>query len=242
MDSSSRSSNFVQHLKNHPVVVIAGFVLLVGGGVLAGQRYLEGVVDPNAVAIRLASDGEFVRLLSVQLRQNPAFVEQVRGKEGPKGDSGERGPAGEPPNLESIVNSLAASEPFIETVSKMLAEEHSERLRGVIGPQGPPGQPGQISLSDSEVPRVVSALVSNKELIDSVVDNLTGPIKPSVMQVPDPNSLSCKTVCNLEFGRADCRGGMVRTILGRNEEVSCDKKVMRGEMLSCYCAPSPKLR
>ena len=66
-------SDFIQQLKNHPMVVILGFVVLVGGVALAGQRYLEQAVDPDVVASRLASDGEFVRLLSTKLRQNPVL-------------------------------------------------------------------------------------------------------------------------------------------------------------------------
>jgi len=232
-------SDFVQQLKNHPIVVIVGFVILVGGGVLAGQRYLERAVDPDAVAIRLASDGEFVRLLSVKLRQNPIFLEQVRGEKGPKGDAGERGPAGEPPNLDSTVKRLGDSDSFIEAGSSVLTEKHSERLRGVAGPRGlvgppgssgppgPAGQPGPISVSNREVQRIVSALVSDKKLIDAVAKKLTGPIKPLVMQVNDPAGVSCRTVCNVQFGRADCRGGMVRTILGHNQEVSCEKVTTR---------------
>ena len=254
MASSNWLSDFVQQLKNHPIVVIVGFVVLVGGGVLAVQSYLEEVVDPDAVAIRLADDGEFVRLLSVKLRQNPVFVEQVRGEKGPKGDTGERGPAGELPNLDSIVTRLADSDSFIEAVSNVLTEEHSERLRGVVGPQGlegppgpsgppgPPGQPGSVSLSGSAVQRVVSALASNKELVDRIAESLTGPIKPLVKQVKDPSGLSCRTVCNLEFGRAECRGGMVRTMMSTNQGVTCDKNVFSGEMLSCYCSPLAKSR
>ena len=254
MAPSNWLSDFVQRLKNNPIVVIVGFVIIVGGGVVGGQRILERAVDPDSVAIRLASDGEFVKFLSAKLGQNPIFVEQVRGKKGPKGDVGERGPAGDPPNLDSIVNSLADSQSFIEAVSTVLTEEHSERLRGVVGPQGleappgpsgppgPRGQTGPISLSNSDVQRVVSALVSNKKLINAVAMSLAEPIKPLVMQVQDPNGLSCRTVCNLEFGRADCRGGMMRTILDHNQEVSCDEKVWSGKMLSCYCTPPPKSR
>lgn len=254
MDSSNRLSDAVQQLKNHPIVVLAGLVVLVGGLVVAGQRFLEGAVDPDAVAIRVASDDKFVRLLSTQLRQNPVFVEQVRGEAGPKGETGEQGPAGEPPNLDLIVNGLADSESFIEAISNVLVEEHSERLRGMIGPEGlagppgpsgppgPPGRPGSISLSNNEVLRVVSALASNEELINKVAKSLTGPIRPLIVKVQDPSGLSCGTVCNLEFGRADCRGGMVTSITGRNKEVSCDARVTSGETLSCYCTPPSKSR
>ena len=62
------------------------------------------------------------------------------------------------------------------------------------------------------------------------------------MQVKNPDGVSCRTVCSLEFGRADCRGGIVSTILGRKQEVSCTKKVRSGETLSCYCIPPPKSR
>ena len=254
MASSNLLSDFVQQLKNHPIVIIVGFVVLVGGGALTAQRYLERAVDPDAVALRLASDSEFVKFLSAKLEQNPIFVEQVRGERGPKGDSGERGPAGDPPNIDSIVNSLAASDSFLEAVSDLLTEEHNERLRGMMGPQGlkgppgppgpvgPPGQPGPISLSGSEVQQVVSVLMLNNEFVNEVAKSLMGPIKPMVMEIQDPGGISCRTVCNLEFGDADCRGGVVKTILETNEEVSCGSKVFSGEILSCYCTPPPTSR
>ena len=254
MDSNNRLSDLIQQLKNHPFVAIVGFTVVVGGIVLAGQRILEGFVDPDAVAARLASDDEFVRFLSNQLRQNSIFVDQIRGEKGPRGDTGERGPAGEPPNHDSIVNSLADSESFIESISNMLAKEHSESLRGLIGPEGragpsgpsgppgPQGHPGSISLSNNEFYRVVSALASNEKLINMVAKNLTGPITPLIRKVHSPSGVSCGTVCKLEFGRADCRGGMVKTVLGRNEEVSCSARVINGATLSCYCTPPSKSR
>ena len=180
MASSNWLADLAQRLKNHPVVVIVGFIVIVGGGALAGQRYLESVVDPDAVATRLASDGEFVKFLSVKLGQNPTFVAQVRGAKGPKGDAGERGPVGEPPSLDSVVKGLADSQRFLRAVSTVLTEEHPERLRRLVGPQGPegppgpsgprgpPGQPGPISLSNSDVQHLVSALASNKNLINAV--------------------------------------------------------------------------
>ena len=243
MAPSNRLSQLAQQLRNHPIVVIVGLIFLGGSIALAGQHYLQRTVDPDAVANRLASDGDFVRLLALKLRHNPSFVDQVRGQQGPKGDAGEQGPTGEPPKLDSIVGSLADSESFIQSVSTELVEEHAERLRGQAGPEGPPGSPGQpgsISLSSSQHQRVVSVLVSNKAFIEKVARRLVGPVKPLTVHVQEPGSLSCGTVCNLEFGKADCRGGLVKTIVGKNKEVSCNEKVLGGETLSCYCAPPPR--
>ena len=247
MNSNNWLSKSVQQIKDHPLVIAVGFIIVVGSGTWAVRTYLERVVDPDAVAIRLASNGDFITFLSEKLRQNPTFLNRARGEKGPKGDPGERGLTGQPPNLNSIVNRLADSESFIEAVSDALAKEHSGSLRGVVGPQGlegppgppgppgPDGRPGPVSLSGSEVQRVVSTLASNKYLIDKVAASLMGPIRPVVIQEHQPGRLSCGTLCNLKFGRADCKGGIVKTILDRKEEVSCNQTVTRGEVLSCYC-------
>lgn len=257
MTSDNSLLGLVQRLKKNPAWTALGLLITVASASVAGTLWvtqiLEDTVDPDAVAVRVASDGEFVAFLSRKIQNNPDFMRQVRGERGPKGESGQQGPAGEPPNLQLVVNGLADSESLIKAVSQVLAMNHSERLRGIAGPQGrqgppgslgppgPPGQPGSISLSNVAAQRVAAALASNKNLIKKIAENLIGPLKPTRVQVGTPSRLSCKTVCDIEFGRADCRGGIVTDLIGNNKGVTCAEKV-RGETLSCYCTPATKSR